>query len=71
MDAGLLDTDTPCGVTITNEQQDILSLKPDCAVMALNLILCSTNVASLRNAFDGVVSGSSRNVVIPAGAMQT
>jgi hypothetical protein len=37
MDAGLLDTDTPCGVIITDKEQEIFSLKPDCAVMALNL----------------------------------
>lgn len=36
MDAGLLDTDTPCGVIITNKEEDIFALKPDCAVMALN-----------------------------------
>jgi 2,4-diaminopentanoate dehydrogenase len=37
LDAGLLDTDTPCGVIITNKEEDIFSLKPDCAIMALNL----------------------------------
>jgi hypothetical protein len=37
MDAGLLDTDKPCGVIITDKEQDILALKPDCAVMALNI----------------------------------
>ena len=37
MDAGLLDTDMPCGVVITDKEQDIFSLKPDCAVMALNV----------------------------------
>ena len=37
MDAGLLDTDTPCGVIITNKEENIFALKPDCAVMALNL----------------------------------
>src|ERR1700730_18374979 len=37
MDAGLLDTDMPCGVVITDQEQDIFSLKPDCAVMALNV----------------------------------
>src|SRR5579862_6215122 len=37
IDAGLLDTDKPCGVTVTDKEQDIFALKPDCAVMALNL----------------------------------
>ena len=37
MDAGLLDTDKPCGVIVTDKEQDILALKPDCAVMALNV----------------------------------
>jgi hypothetical protein len=37
IDAGLLDTDKPCGVLVTNKEQDILDLKPDCAVMALNV----------------------------------
>ena len=37
VDAGLLDTDTPCGVIITDKEADIFALKPDCAVMALNL----------------------------------
>jgi hypothetical protein len=37
MDAGLLDTDQPCGVLITDQQDDIFDLKPDCAVMALNI----------------------------------
>jgi hypothetical protein len=37
MDAGLLDTDLPCGVIITDSEDAIFALKPDCAVMALNL----------------------------------
>jgi hypothetical protein len=36
-DAGLLDSDKLCGVIITGNQDEILALKPDCAVMALNL----------------------------------
>jgi len=36
-DAGLLDTDKPCGVVVTDKERDILALKPDCAVMALNV----------------------------------
>lgn len=36
-DAGLLDTDQPCGVIITDNKEEILALKPDCAVMALNI----------------------------------
>lgn len=36
-DAGLLDTDVPCGVVITDRDEDIFHLKPDCAVMALNI----------------------------------
>jgi len=37
MDAGLLDTDQPCGVIITDNEDEIFALKPDCAVMALNI----------------------------------
>lgn len=37
VDAGLLDTDQPCGVTITNNEEEIFALRPDCAVMALNV----------------------------------
>lgn len=37
MDAGLLDTDKPCGVIVTDKEEEIIALKPDCAVMALNL----------------------------------
>jgi hypothetical protein len=37
VDAGLLDTDKPCGVIITDNEEQIFALKPDCAVMALNL----------------------------------
>lgn len=36
-DAGLLDTDKPGGVIITNSENEIFALKPDCAVMALNV----------------------------------
>ena len=36
-DAGLLDTDKPCGVIITDSEQEIFALQPDCAVVALNL----------------------------------
>jgi hypothetical protein len=37
LDAGLLDTDRPAGVMITNDMDAILALKPDCALMALNI----------------------------------
>jgi hypothetical protein len=37
MDAGLLDTDTPCGVIITDKEEDIFALKPDCAIVVLNI----------------------------------
>ena len=37
LDANLLDTETPCGIIITDNEEDIFALKPDCAVMALNL----------------------------------
>ena len=36
-DAGLLDTDQPCGVIITDSEEEIFALRPDCAVMALNV----------------------------------
>jgi hypothetical protein len=37
VDAGLLDTNEPCGVIITDREEDILALKPDCAIVALNV----------------------------------
>ena len=37
MDAGLLDTNEPCGVMITSSEQEIFALRPDCAVMAINI----------------------------------
>lgn len=37
MDAGLLDTNQPCGVIITDNEDEIFALQPDCAVMALNI----------------------------------
>jgi hypothetical protein len=37
VDAGLLDTDDPSGVIVTDSIDEILALKPDCAVMALNV----------------------------------
>lgn len=37
MDAGLLDSDVPCGVAITDNAEEIFALRPDCAVMALNV----------------------------------
>lgn len=37
MDAGLLDTDMTCGIFITNSESEIFALKPDCAIMALNI----------------------------------
>ncbi len=37
MDAGLLDTDLPCGVIVTDNIDEIFALKPDCALMALNV----------------------------------
>ncbi|MEO6715814.1 MAG: hypothetical protein ABIM50_00990, partial [Novosphingobium sp.] len=37
LDAGLLDTDQPAGVRVTNDIDEILALKPDCALMALNI----------------------------------
>jgi hypothetical protein len=36
-DAGLLDSDTPAGVLITNNEEEIYALKPDCAVVVLNI----------------------------------
>jgi 2,4-diaminopentanoate dehydrogenase len=36
-DAGLLDSDQPCGVIVTDSVDEILTLKPDCALMALNV----------------------------------
>ncbi len=37
IDAGLLDTDSPCGVIVTGNEDEIFALKPDCALMALNI----------------------------------
>ncbi len=36
-DAGLLDSDEPCGVIITGNEDEILNLQPDSAIMALNI----------------------------------
>jgi hypothetical protein len=36
-DAGLLDTNVPAGVLITASEEEIYALKPDCAVVALNI----------------------------------
>ncbi|CAN7587394.1 hypothetical protein LJR219_004373 [Phenylobacterium sp. LjRoot219] len=36
-DAGLLDTDEPCGVIVTDNADEIFALKPDCALTALNI----------------------------------
>src|SRR5438067_13514835 len=37
LDAGLLDSDEPSGVIITDSRGEILALRPDCALMALNV----------------------------------
>ncbi len=37
LDAGLLDGDEPSGVIISDDEDAIFALKPDCAVMALNI----------------------------------
>ena len=36
-DSGLLDLDEPNGVLITNSKEELFALKPDCAVMAINV----------------------------------
>lgn len=36
-DSGLLDTDEPNGVIITGDKEEIYALKPDCAVMLINV----------------------------------
>ncbi|MDX9957800.1 MAG: dihydrodipicolinate reductase [Spirochaetia bacterium] len=36
-DAGFLDTDIPCGVTITGDEEEVFALKPDCIVCAINI----------------------------------
>ena len=37
MDSGLLDLDEPNGIIITGDEEEIFALKPDCAVMAINI----------------------------------
>jgi hypothetical protein len=37
IDAGLLDTGIPCGIIITDKEEKIFALKPDCAVVVLNI----------------------------------
>jgi hypothetical protein len=37
IDAGLLDTDQPCGVIVTDSEDAIFALRPDAAVMAINV----------------------------------
>ncbi|MBQ9328261.1 MAG: hypothetical protein IJ225_06965 [Solobacterium sp.] len=36
-DSGLLDSDEPNGVLITSDKEEIFALKPDCAVMVINI----------------------------------
>lgn len=36
-DSGLLDLDIPNGIIITGDEEEIFALKPDCAVMAINI----------------------------------
>lgn len=36
-DSGLLDLDVPNGVLITGEEEEIFALKPDCAIMCINV----------------------------------
>lgn len=36
-DSGLLDLDTPNGVIITGDEEEIFDLRPDCAVIAINI----------------------------------
>lgn len=36
-DSGLLDTDEPNGVIITGDKEEIYALKPDCAIMLINV----------------------------------
>ena len=36
-DSGLLDLDEPNGILITNDEEALFALKPDCAVMAINV----------------------------------
>lgn len=37
MDSGLLDLNEPNGVVITGDEEEIFALKPDCAVIAINI----------------------------------
>lgn len=72
MDAGLLDTDLPCGVTITDNKEEIFALKPDCAVMALNVrdpleaqnVNGAWHVELLENGIN-VVTASDGSLVFP------
>lgn len=65
MDAGFLDTDTPTGVIITDREEDIFALKPDCAVVALNIRDYAQNYA-INGAWYCKLLSHGINVVTPS-----
>lgn len=76
MDSGLLDIDEPNGIIITDNEQEIFALKPDCAVMAINIRdpFAATKVngewyKKFLSRGINVVSPSVPDLIWPRGAM--
>ena len=75
MDSGLLDLDEPNGIIITDNEEEIFALKPDCAVIAINIrdVYAATKVNGewykkfLKRGIN-VVSPSVRALSWPKGA---
>ncbi|WP_319468462.1 hypothetical protein [uncultured Trichococcus sp.] len=71
-DAGLLDADQPCGVTITDNEEEIFELKPDCAICVINIrnpVVCDQVNGEWYKKFlkrgINVVSPSVANLIYP------
>ena len=74
-DSGLLDLDEPNGVLITNDKEALYALKPDCAVMAINIRnpmeMAAVNGAWYKELLTrgiNVVSPSVPDLIWPRGA---
>lgn len=71
-DAGLLDADQPCGVIITDNEEEIFELKPDCAICVINIrnpVVCDQVNGEWYKKFlkrgINVVSPSVANLIYP------
>lgn len=75
MDSGLLDLDEPNGIIITGDEDEIFALKPDCAVMAINIrnpmVMAKVNGEWYKKFLSrgiNVVSPSVPDLIWPRGA---